>query len=132
MTAEENAVFVFGSNEAGRHGLGAAKFAHEHKGAIMGKGFGHYGNSFAIPTKDTNIETLGLRTIRVYIDRFLRYAAENPQLQFKVTQIGCGLAGIKAEDIAPLFVGGQKNVFYDEAWKPYLKEGTMYWGTFND
>lgn len=130
MTAEENAILVFGSNEAGRHGAGAAKFAFEHKGAIMGKGFGHFGKSFAIPTKDIHIKTLDLRTIRVYVDRFIRYAAENPQLQFKVTQVGCGLAGLKAEDIAPMFVGGQKNVFYDEAWKPYLKDGSWFWGTY--
>ena len=35
MTKE---IMVFGSNEAGIHGAGAAKFAYEKKGARYGKG----------------------------------------------------------------------------------------------
>lgn len=124
-------IFVFGSNEAGVHGAGAAKTAYDKEGAIWGKGFGHYGNSFAIPTKDIHIKTLGLRVIKLYVDRFLRYAETHPQLEFKVTQIGCGLAGIKAEDIAPMFIGGQDNVYYDTAWKSFLKDDSQFWGTFN-
>ena len=44
-------IFVFGSNLAGRHGKGAAKFAKDYHGAIYGRGVGLQGTSYAIPTK---------------------------------------------------------------------------------
>lgn len=61
---KENQVFVFGSNEAGIHGAGAAKTALEKFGARMYQGFGHFGQSFAIPTKDKEIRTLPLSSIQ--------------------------------------------------------------------
>lgn len=96
-------IFTFGSNEAGRHGKGAAKDALDKHGAIYGKGHGHYGNSYAIPTKDSQFQTLSLHVIENYIQTFLHYAYSNPELKFNVTQIGCGLAGYKVEQIAPMF-----------------------------
>src|SRR5476649_980001 len=45
---EDEPVLVFGSNELGQHGGGAAKFAREVHGAIYGQGFGPQGNTFAI------------------------------------------------------------------------------------
>lgn len=122
-------VFCFGSNEAGIHGGGAAKFAYEKKGARWGKCYGHHGDSFAIPTKDELIETLPLDHIQLYVYGFMAYAAGKRKLTFEVTQIGCGLAGYTAKDIAPMFVGSPKNVQFDEAWKPYLGNDYTYWGT---
>ena len=58
------AVFVFGSNLAGRHGAGAAREAKLKHGAVYGRGYGHYGNSFAIPTKDGQLKTLPLDRIQ--------------------------------------------------------------------
>jgi hypothetical protein len=103
-------IFVFGSNLAGRHGAGAAKFARENHGAVYGKGIGHHGNSYAIPTKDVNIRTLSLDKIKPYVDDFLEYAKNNPSLIFKLTPIGCGLAGYSPKDIAPMFVNAPLNV----------------------
>lgn len=103
-------IFVFGSNLAGRHGKGAALFAVKNCGAVYGKGFGHYGNSFAIPTKDANIKTLPLTTINEYVIKFIQYAKDNPSLTFKLTPIGCGLAGYEPRDIAPMFVNAPNNV----------------------
>jgi hypothetical protein len=96
-------VFVFGSNEAGRHGKGAAKTALIEFGAKLGVGVGHIGNSYAIPTKSGNLRTLSLYKIDKYVDEFITYASENPQLNFYVTEIGCGLAGYKPAQIAPMF-----------------------------
>lgn len=96
-------VFTFGSNEAGIHGAGAARTALNKFGAIYGQGFGLQGKSFAIPTKDWNMETLPLSVIKFYIDRFVAFAFTNLQLTFLVTPIGCGLAGLTPEQIAPLF-----------------------------
>lgn len=98
-----NEVFVFGSNEAGIHGAGAAKIAHLKFGARFREGVGHYGNSYAIPTKDNSIETLPVSEIQKYVDAFVSYARERPYLNFLVTKIGCGLAGYTVNDIAPLF-----------------------------
>lgn len=99
---EEHQIFVFGSNEFGWHGAGAAKMA-VHFGAVIGVGFGMQGNTFAIPTKDWNVKTLPIEVIKFYVDRFLVFARNLPDLEFLVTAVGCGLAGYSTKDIAPLF-----------------------------
>jgi hypothetical protein len=106
-----NEVFVFGSNLAGRHGAGAAKFALDY-GAVYGEGIGLFGRTYAIPTKDHNIKTLPIATIRSFVDEFIEFAKENTDKVFLVTPIGCGLAGYKYSQIAPLFSHaiGIKNV----------------------
>lgn len=95
---QENQVFVFGSNLAGMHGGGAARVARLRFGAVMGKGVGMQGRSYAIPTMQG-----GTKTIRPYVNDFIAYAKEHPELTFLVTPIGCGIAGFEPEDIAPLF-----------------------------
>lgn len=121
-------IFVFGSNTRGVHGAGAAKHAALHHGAVYGIGFGQVGNSYAIPTKDHNIITLPLNDIKKYIQIFLIDAASQPNKEFKVTCIGCGLAGLKHEDIAPMFMGASDNCLFDEKWRPYLGSEKRYWG----
>ena len=95
---QENQVFVFGSNLAGMHGGGAAHIARLRFGAVMGNGVGMQGRSYAIPTMQG-----GTETIRPYVNDFIAYAKEHPELTFLVTPIGCGIAGFEPEDIAPLF-----------------------------
>lgn len=125
------AVFVFGSNLRGFHGAGAAKFALNHKGAILRQPVGRQGQSYAIPTKGALIKhTLPLHSIKNYVDEFLVYAQQHMDLQFQITRIGCGLAGLKDKDIAPMFHLHTTNCWFDEAWKPWLPENTKYWGTF--
>ena len=102
---KKNQVFVFGSNEAGIHGAGAAKLAEEKFGAIRGMGYGLQGKSFGIPTKDTFIRTLPLDKIEFYIYSFLTEVMEYPDTEFLVTKIGCGLAGYSEDQIANLFKG---------------------------
>lgn len=122
-------IFVFGSNEVGVHGAGAALSAYHGHGAKLGQGFGPAGNSFAIPTKDWRIETLPIAVIKAYVDRFIVYARFNPDHQFQVTAIGCGLAGLKHKDIAPLFKYAPPNCKFDELWKEFLPN-KLCWGTF--
>ena len=121
-------IFVFGSNLRGIHGAGAAKHAVFHEGAAWGEGIGHFGNSYAIPTKGWAMEVLRLADIQTHIDDFVKYAKEHPELEFQVTQIGCGLAGYKASEIAPLFRGAPFNCYFDSAWSWYLPEHKQ-WGT---
>ena len=100
---KENQIFVFGSNLAGIHGGGAAFDALSKFGAIYGQGIGLQGNSYAIPTKDDNIETLPLGIIEKHIVDFIDFAKTNPELEFLVTQVGCGLAGYSIDEISALF-----------------------------
>ena len=95
---KENEVFVFGSNLAGLHGGGAARVARLRFGAVMGNGVGMQGQSYAIPTMQGGVET-----IRPYVADFIADAKANPDKQFLVTPIGCGIAGFEPKDIAPLF-----------------------------
>lgn len=96
--------FVFGSNLAGIHGAGAAKAALNLYGAVWGEGVGHFGNSYAIPTKDREIITMKLDEIEPYVKDFISYTNANPDIDFLVTAIGTGLAGIPVLDMAHMFV----------------------------
>ena len=98
-----NTVFVFGSNLSGRHGKGAAKLALTW-GAKWGQASGLQGRTYGIPTKNASItRTLSINEIKPFVDEFIRFAKES-DLTFYVTEIGCGLAGYKPKDIAPLFI----------------------------
>jgi len=99
----ETRIFVFGSNLAGRHGAGAALFAHKNRGAIYGQGIGLQGQSYAIPTLDEKLRQLPLEAIGGHVRDFLAFAVLHPKMRFQVTPIGCGLAGFTREQIAPLF-----------------------------
>ena len=104
---QDDEIFVFGSNEGGRHGAGAAKLALKW-GAIYGQANGLQGKTYAIPTMNKSIsKPLDLLKIKVYVDQFIDFAQENTRYQFLVTEIGCGLAGLKIKDIAPLFKRAQ-------------------------
>ena len=100
-------VFVFGSNLAGMHGGGAAYVAFRQFGAVMGCGVGLRGQSYAIPTMQGGVET-----IKPYVDDFIAFAKAHPELFFYVTRIGCGIAGFRDREIAPLFADavGVENV----------------------
>lgn len=91
-------VFVFGSNLAGMHGGGAAYVAYRKFGAVMGCGVGLQGQSYAIPTMQGGVDT-----IEPYVNEFIAFARQHPELFFYVTRIGCGIAGFRDEEIAPLF-----------------------------
>ena len=110
---QPNEIFVFGSNLKGMHGGGAAYIAYRKFGAIMGQGVGLQGQSYGIPTMQGGVET-----IRPYVDEFIAFAKEHPELTFLVTRIGCGIAGFTDEEIAPLFEKAHdvENIVLPEGW----------------
>jgi hypothetical protein len=114
---KRNYIFVFGSNEAGIHGAGAAHDALRHFGAVYGQGIGPQGESYAIPTKDHKLHTLPIATIDTYVACFLAYARFQDHKCFHVTRIGCGLAGYSDYDIAPLFKGASINCILPFGWR---------------
>ncbi|MCM1094586.1 MAG: hypothetical protein NC421_11595 [Lachnospiraceae bacterium] len=95
---EPDDIFVFGSNLQGAHCGGAARVAYKKFGAVMGQGVGIQGQSYAIPTMQSGVDT-----IKPYVDEFIELAREWDQNTFYVTRIGCGIAGFTDEEIAPLF-----------------------------
>ena len=103
----ESEIFVFGSNLDGHHYGGAARIAEEKFGAIFGQGVGLQGQSYAIPTMHGGVDV-----IKPYVDEFIEFAKQHPELTFLVTRIGCGIAGFKDSEIAPLFKGalGMANI----------------------
>lgn len=112
--------FVFGSNLRGAHGKGAALVAKELYGAEYGIGIGVTGKCYCIPTKDRFIRTLPLSSIRHSIALFIEFTHSRPELNFWVTAVGCGLAGYKHSDIAPMFAGANTNCNFPKQWIPFL------------
>lgn len=95
---QNNEIFVFGSNLDGLHGGGAARVAYQKFGAQWGKGVGMQGKCYAIPTMHGGVEV-----IKPYVDEFIEFASQHKEYTFLVTRTGCGIAGFKADEIAPLF-----------------------------
>lgn len=116
----ENEIFVFGSNLAGFHGGGAARLAYERFGAVWGKGVGLHGQTYAIPTMQGGVET-----IKPYVDEFIGFAREHKEMVFLVTRIGCGIAGFKDEEIAPLFRDAidDENIILPETFMDVMTSG---------
>ena len=127
IKSKDGMIFVFGSNKAGVHGAGAAKYALENMGAIYGKGRGQWGQSYALPTKNRNIRSLSIEDIAKEVHWFKQWALIHQHTEFQVTQVGCGLAGFTKEQIAPLFKGSPSNCYFDLEWQPLLGDSHNYW-----
>lgn len=107
---KDDEIFVFGSNTQGLHGGGAARVAHEKFSARWGLGEGRSGRCYAIPTVNfhgdhsaKNKRPVGLREIESSVHKFIRFTKRQSKSIFLVTEIGCGIAGYKVEQIAPMF-----------------------------
>ncbi len=100
-TLKPNEIFVFGSNEFGRHGSGSAKKALEF-GAQHGVPIGLCGQTYGIVT----MGSLGF--IQRQIEVMYYFAELRPELTFLVTKIGTGIAGYTVEEIHKLFVSLDK------------------------
>lgn len=119
-------VFVFGSNLSGLHGGGAARAAHQFYGATWGSASGLMGHSYAIPTVQAHIAgPLSLEQIAEHVAAFLAFAEANPQTEFLVTRVGCGLAGHQDHDIAPMFAGAPLNCSLPETWAKHIQGATL-------
>ena len=108
----ENEIFVFGSNIQGSHGGGAAWYAHKNFGAEWGVGEGLTGRTYALPTME------GPTSLKHAVDNFVACAKQHPELTFLVTAVGCGIAGYRPDEVAPLFkeATSLENVFLPQVF----------------
>jgi hypothetical protein len=115
-------IFVFGSNLRGLHGGGAARVAYERFGAIWGQGVGLQGSCYGIPTMHGGVDA-----IKPYVDEFIEFAQNHTEYIFLVTKIGCGIAGFKEEEIAPLFADAVSvdNIILPESFVMYLNQQAL-------
>lgn len=101
---------MFGSNTGGHHGAGAARFAMEALGAEYGVGEGRTGRCYALPTLDSSLRKLPSPVLAEHVERFLKHAEEAMEATFFLSQVGCGLAGLYPELVAPMFSAAPVNV----------------------
>lgn len=104
-------IFVFGSNASGAHGGGAARFALDRFGAVWGQSEGLQGQSYGIDTMS------GLAVFEEQARRFVAFAAERPELRFLMTEVGCGIAGYRPNQVAGFFAEAGENVVLPESFR---------------
>ena len=125
-----NQIFVFGSNTEGRHGRGAARWAHRYAGAVYGVAYGPMGRSYAICTKDLNARlqpSIPPDQIVSQIRALYLYALARPKLDFLVAYSGTGvnLNGYTPTEMAHMFSeagehGYPENVIFEERFSKLL------------
>jgi hypothetical protein len=110
-------VFVFGSNRLGVHGAGAARYAARSLGAKSRVGEGLTGRSYALPTCSVPGVPVTLDELRLHVARFIDFAQANPNERFFVSELGCGIAGFKPEQVAPMFSEAPSNCDLPPGWR---------------
>ena len=118
---EDEAILVFGSNLAGRHGAGCAVVARKRFGAVYGVGIGRTGRCYALPTKSENLRLLGMKRMQEFIQEFREHTKCNKHETYFVTRVACRLAGYEDADIAPLFRGATRRCNFPIDWKEYVE-----------
>ena len=130
-------IWGFGSNLSGIHGAGAAKVALDKFCARWGVGAGPTGDAYAIPTKQVyyddpeekspgirwakqGLVTMSIHAIKPYVDQFIDYSDALKYKTFFLTRIGCGLAGYKDEEIAPLFYHAPDHCIFPVQWRDFV------------
>lgn len=116
-TKDDQRIFVFGSNLLGIHGAGAAYYASRDLGAKRGIGEGITGRTYALPTCSRPGEPLALEVLAIYVKRFLDLARLMPEARFFVSEVGCGIAGFKANQVSPLFADAPANCDLPPGWR---------------
>lgn len=115
-------IWVFPSNEAGKHARGLARMARVNFRAEFGVGSGRTGNAFAIPVRDKHNRMLPLNAVADSIAAFLDHARHQPQLNFFIPRIGCAAGEFSDDQIGPLFARASENCSLPQAWMPYVAQ----------
>ena len=89
-------IWVFASNEAGKHGKGQARIARVNFRAEFGVGRGPTGHAYAIATQDRHLELLPLAAIENSIGGSLGFGADRIG---KVYGLSLGLLNVSPEEM---------------------------------
>lgn len=111
-------ILVFGSNQAGRHTKGAAALALERFGAVLGRGSGFQGRSYAVMVRDRKREVLPLESIAESVHGFLLFARCNPQMHFWVTNLGAGMDQYAPEQFVQMLKDSPSNCSFASVYQP--------------
>lgn len=130
---ESNQIFVFGSNNQGRHGRGSALFARLNCGAIYGQSSGLQGNSYAIITKDLTKKThpsISIDFIIKQISELYDFAKnEGSKYEFIVAYSGTGnnLNNYSCQEMADMFSTFPipKNIIFEYDFFKLMKNKTF-------
>ena len=115
---KEDQVFVFGSNLNGNHAGGAAAIAKDKFGAQEGIGEGMTGQSYAFPTLDQAMQKVTVEALEASRDLLYKCAEANPEKQFLLIKVGCGIAGFTEDEMKQVFAGSSpKNIVMPPSWK---------------
>ena len=107
---EPNEYIVVGTNHAGNHTGGLARYAKEHFRLQDYCSEGLSGQCYCINTMS------GLPTIAVQAGYFIEFAEFNPDKTFYLTKIGTGIANHTEAEVAPLFKNCPDNVIKPRNW----------------
>lgn len=119
-TPQGDWVWVFASNESGKHAKGTAKVARLHFRAENGVKTGPTGRAYAITTYDKNQRLLPFALIQHEVDSFLDYALTRPAENFYVTRIACTQGQLPDKAVAELFSRASANCSLPQAWMPFI------------
>lgn len=114
---KDNEIFVFGSNLAGHHIGGAARQAYEDFGALWGRGEGLMGQSYAFPTLNVAFQKRKLIQLGASVFKLYKCCEDNPDKEFLLTKVGCGIAQYPEEEMKNLFINPPKNLILPPEWR---------------
>lgn len=113
---EPNQIFVYGTNANGIHAGGAALQARKF-GALYGVASGPTGGqTYGIVTLDRDMNKVLLSNIREQAEQLKFIAQANPDYEFLLTAVGCGIAGFSEDEIKPFFADCPENVIKPKGW----------------
>lgn len=124
---KNNQIFVFGSNNEGRHGKGSALLAYKKFGAIYGVEAGPMGQCFAIVTKDLKKKkhpSIEKYIIEFQIKTLYKYAKVKNNYEFIIAYTGSGtnLNGYSPKEMAEMFskYSIPENIIFEEEFSKLL------------
>jgi hypothetical protein len=111
-------------------------FAKKYKFLKSNKQIGINGQNYCIPIKNDNGRLISINQIKTYIENFIEYANENPEISFQVTEIACSENEYNSFQIAPLFKNAPLNCLLPAHWNTYTnrnnKVALFFEDDFND
>lgn len=122
MSLKPNQIIVVGTNLAGHHHGGAAYQAYRNFGLKWGKGEGLSRNknnikSYAFPTLTKELRQRSKDGLIASVQKLYECCRANPDKEFLLTKVGCGIAGYRERTMKYLFADSPSNLIKPNDWK---------------